>query len=188
MALDNIKRRKDGNYYFDYNGKKYVRSKRKDAEELYRGLKGNAQFERLSKDVRKLTVEQMLEKWLPTERGKVKEDTFDRKEQIINYQLIPFIGKIQVATLTPNDIQKLLNDLADEGYSYSTIKKAKEYLHQALDRSNILDKFEVNPFKNVEIPKHAPKKEKDDIVFYTEEELEKIYKTAKSKQKSKDKK
>lgn len=187
MALDNIKKRNDGSYYFNLNGKKYVRAKRKDAENLYRDLKNNAQFEKLSKDVRKLTVAQMLEKWLPTERGKIKADTFDRKEQIVNYQLIPYIGKIQVATLTSVDVQNLLNDLADDGYSYSTIKKAKDYLHQALDRSNILHKFEVSPFKDVVIPDYAPNTKKDDIVFYTEDELNKIYETARLKHKWKGK-
>lgn len=181
MALESIKKRKDGAYYFSLNGKKYVRAKRKDAEALYRELKDNIEFEKLSKDVKKLTIAQMLNNWLPTERGKVKADTFDRKEQIVNYQIIPYIGDIQVATLTSVDIQKMLNDLADDGYSYSTIKKAKDYLHQSLDRSNILHKFEVSPFKNVVIPNFAPKSEKDDIVFYTENELNKIYEVANSK-------
>lgn len=53
MALESIKKRKDGAYYFSLNGKKYVRAKRKDAEALYRELKDNVEFEKLSKDVKK---------------------------------------------------------------------------------------------------------------------------------------
>lgn len=181
MANTHIHQRKDGNYYFKLHGHTYVRAKRKDAEALYRELVENYKFQLATKDLRKVTIQMLLEKWIASERGKVKRTTYDRKEQIVNHQLIPYLGKQQVATLTKEDVQGLLNKLCDLGYSHSTIKKTKEYLHQALVDTEVLEKIPNDPFFKVVVPEEAKRKTADDIVYYTETELEKIYDAATSK-------
>lgn len=181
MANTHVHLRKDGNYYFKFHGKAYVRAKRKDAEVLYREMVENEKFVLATRDLRKVTIQMLLKKWIASERGKVKRTTYDRKEQIVNYQLIPFIGKQQVATLTKEDVQALLNDLCDADYSYSTIKKAKEYLHEALVDTEILQKLPNDPFFKVVIPEEAKNKTVEEIVYFNEKELETIYNTATSK-------
>ena len=74
-------------------------------------------IEKLIDDYGKTTVEKLTTDWLELQRGTTKKQTtFDRKEQVVKYQVIKYIGKIQVATLDSAKIQKWLNDLADDSY------------------------------------------------------------------------
>jgi len=111
MAIERIKKyEKDGKryYYFTLYGKKYTRTKRVDAESLYRQLKEDSHKAELKKSLGKLTVADFLHEWLNDIRGTVKSDTYDRKEQVVNYQIIPTIGRLQVATLTFHDVKRML--------------------------------------------------------------------------------
>ena len=179
MSNPHVHLRKDGAYYFKFHGKTYVRAKRKDAEALYREKVENERFELATRDLRKVTVQMLLERWLITEINKVKRTTYDRKKEIAHNQVIPYLGKQQVATLSNTDIQNMLNKLYDAGYSHSVIKKAKDCIHEALKDMQILAKLPTDPFFDVTIPKGARKKNNDDIVFYNEKELQKIYEAAK---------
>ena len=51
-------------------------------------------------------------------------------------------------------------------------------MQAALRFHKVLKKFEDNPFEDVKIPESASSKDSDDIVFYTEKELNKIYEAA----------
>lgn len=179
MSNPRVHQRKDGNYYFNLNGKKYVKATRKAAEQYYTELKNNVKQRKLVEDYGKTNIETLVTDWLEIQRGIAnKASTFDRKEQIVNHQIIPYIGKVQVITLTSTKVQKWLNDLSNDGFSKSTIKKAKETLKAALRFHKVLKKYEDNPFEDVKIPESASSKDSDDIVFYTEKELNKIYEAA----------
>lgn len=178
MAEKGIWQRSDGAWCFYYQKKKYVRAKKKDAIELRKQLRAQGDLSKKLSDLRKVTIEDLLDDWLESEFNKVKRTTFDRKEQIVKNQIVPCIGKLQVATLTKKDVQDMLNSLYYQKYSYSTIKKAKEYLHEALVDEELLTEFAHDPFFQVTVPKDAPKKEPNDIVFYNEAEMQKIQETA----------
>lgn len=173
-----INKRDDGAYYFNLHGKKYVRKKKCDAQALLKEILEHEEQELKMRDLRKVTIAQLLEQWLESEYPKCKPTTFDRKEQIAKFQIIPIIGKLQVNTLKGEDIQKMLNDLTDKDYAYSTIKKSRDYLRKALRDMDVLDKFDTDLFKNVVIPNEALMRRKTDIPFYTEKELKAIYKEA----------
>ena len=187
MARPKIYQRKsDGYYTFYYKKKHYTKSKKKDAEKLLTKLIKDEKYQKLIDDYGKTTVEKLTTDWLELQRGTTKKQTtFDRKEQVVKYQVIKYIGKIQVATLDSAKIQKWLNDLADDEYSYSTIKKAKEYLVSALRFYKVLNKFPDNPFDDVKIPESS--KNDSEIVYYTKDELNKIYAEATRKHKVKGK-
>ena len=178
MSNKRVHQRKDGNYYFKLHGKTYVRAKRIDAEKLYAELASNEKRRKLLEDYGKADVRTLMVEWLEIQRGLGKATTFDRKEQIVNNQIIPYIGEEQVIGLTSSIIQKWLNTLSDFGYSKSTMKKSKEYLQAALRFHKVLKKFEDNPFEDVKIPSTDDSKE---IVYYTEKELKKIYAAARKK-------
>ena len=178
MSNKRIHQRKDGNYYFKLHGKTYVRAKRKDAEKYYAELVSNEKRRKLIEDYGKADVRTLMVEWLEIQRGLGKATTFDRKEQIVNNQIIPYIDEEQVIGLTSSIIQKWLNTLSDFGYSKSTMKKSKEYLQAALRFHKVLKKFEDNPFEDVKIPSTDDSKE---IVYYTEKELKKIYAAARKK-------
>lgn len=187
MARPKIyQRASDGYYTFYYHKKHYTKAKKKEAEKLLTTLIKSEKYQKLIEDYGKTTVEKLTTDWLVLQRAICKKQTtFDRKEQIVKRQVIGYIGKTQVASLDSAKIQKWLNALADDDYSYSTIKKAKECLKSALRFYKVLNKFPDNPFDDVVIPESS--KSHNEIVYYTKEELNKIYAEATSKHKIKGK-
>lgn len=121
----------------------------------------------------KLTVSDIINDWLKTKRYEVKPSSFDRIERTVNNLILPRIGFAQATSLTPNNIQNLLNDLADEGYSYSAIKKVYEALNAPLKIAVIRDQLRKNPCETVIIPKNTFDKE-GDVEFYNEEQVKQI--------------
>ncbi len=180
MAKPKIHQRKsDGAYTFYIAGKHYTRAKKEDAEKLRDKLYKDTNIQYLAQHYSKTTISNLMREWLVIQKGLTnKLTTYDRKEQVVENQIIPFLGKKKVIDLTKHDVQKMLNDLADIGKSYSTIKKAKDYLKAALRYFNILNKYSEDPFNEVKIPPSAPRKDPNEVVFYTSSELEKIYETA----------
>jgi len=122
-----------------------VKKKLKDFEkEFYRN--GGAVAERS-------TVEAYMLNWLNSVKAnELKPKSFDRLEQTINYQVIPYIGHLQVAAVQPVDVQKMLNDLKASGKSHSTIKKAYDAVNECF-RTGIIKKTVLsNPALGVAVP------------------------------------
>ena len=55
-----------------------------------------------------------------------------------------------VSGLTPDPIQQMLNDMAEAGYSYSAVKKARTYIAAALEYAVGERIIPVNPAARVE--------------------------------------
>ena len=125
----------------------------------------------------KLTVSDIITDWLNTKRYEVKPSSYDRIERTVNNLIIPRIGFAQAVSLTPNNIQQLLNDLADDGYSYSAVKKVYEALNAPFKIAVIRDQLRKNPCETVIIPKNTFDKE-GDVEFYNEEQVDLITKGA----------
>ena len=120
--------------------------------------------------VQKNTVESYMHNWLySVKANELKPKSFDRLEQTIKYQIIPYIGGLQVAALQADDVQKLVNTLKVEGKSYSTIKKAYDAINECF-RTGMIKKTVVgNPALGVAVP--AKKTfAKSKIKCYTKEE------------------
>ena len=125
----------------------------------------------------KLTVSDIIQDWLEVKRFKVKPSSFDRIERTVNNLILPRIGFAQATSLNANSIQKLLNDLADDGYSYSQIKKVYEALNAPFKVAVIRDQLRKNPCETVVIPKNTFDKE-GDVEFYNEEQVKAISEAA----------
>ena len=85
-----------------------------------------------------------------TPEGKPK--SYDRLEQTINNQIIPHIGHLQLAALTSDDVQKMINDLKAEGLGYSTIKKAYDAINECFKTGIIKKSVVHNPALGVTTP------------------------------------
>ena len=103
--------------------------------------------------VQKNTVESYMLNWLHTnKRNTLKPKSYDRLEQTLTYQVIPYIGHLQLAAIQANDVQKMINGLADSGKSYSTIKKAYDAVNECF-RTGIIQKTVLfNPALGVTVP------------------------------------
>lgn len=76
-------------------------------------------------NIKKDTVGSFMMDWLNnTKVNTLKPKSFDRLEQTIKFQVIPYVGSLQLAAIDSSDVQRMVNELKRNGLSYSTIKKA----------------------------------------------------------------
>ena len=70
-------------------------------------------------ETKKISLQDYLNNWMKTyKRGTIKASSYDALEKTAKNQVIPNIGMIQLQEITATDIQTLLNDLKEKGYSY----------------------------------------------------------------------
>ena len=124
--------------------------------------------------VRKQTVETFIITWLTTNKvNKLKPKSYDRLEMTINRQVLPHIGRIQLAMIQPADIQKMVNSLKAEGLSYSTIKKAYDAVNDCFRTGVIQGSVAKNPAIGVTLPARNQFK-KPEIKFFNMEEVQSL--------------
>lgn len=115
------------------------------------------------------TVEEYIKDWLYNVKANtLKPSSFDRKEQIINYQVLPYIGNIGINSLSADDIQTMVNELK-ERYSFSTVKKAYECINACLKYAVKRRDIAYNVAESVAIPTNI-QRSSSDIHFFTEDE------------------
>ena len=120
----------------------------------------------------------MLTYWLENvKRNELKASSYDRLEITINKHIIPLLGYYKIDKLTSADIQSYINSRADNGYSYSTIKKDYHAINAALRLAVERDYLYKNPCNSVSLPKQI-KREKSDIEYFSDSEIDLIVKSA----------
>lgn len=126
----------------------------------------------------KITVKDLLYDWQTTvKKYELKPSSYDRLEKTIECNIIPYIGYLQITSLSPNDIQQFINELTEKGYSYSTIKKSYNSLSAALKFALERDYIRKNPCVGIKLPKQI-QRQKSDVEFFTDSEVELIINTA----------
>jgi Phage integrase, N-terminal SAM-like domain len=61
------------------------------------------------------TVAELAAEWLPVVRGRVKERTSVRYEQLIRVHVLPAIGAERVRSLRPGDVQRVVDGVLPPG-------------------------------------------------------------------------
>ena len=80
------------------------------------------------------TVKQFLDDWLEnSHKQNVRPRSHERYEQIVRLHIIPYIGKVQLQRLSPQQLKKLYADKLKEGLSAITVTAIHNLLHRALD-------------------------------------------------------
>lgn len=97
----------------------------------------------------KITVTRWMRHWLRTYCKNIKPGTLANYVSVTEHHIIPGIGKVPLAKLTPEKIQKFFNALTNtitgEPLSASTIQNIWVPLHAALERAVINKKIYSNP-------------------------------------------
>ncbi len=122
-----------------------------------------------------MTVEELTNEWLSTKLYQIKTGSYDRIEATINNQIIPSIGHYQIISVSPDDIQQVINTLVERDYSYSIIHKTYNALNASFNYACDKQYLYQNPVKNIVMPKQK-QKQKSDIEFFNDEEVSKIIK------------
>lgn len=126
---------------------------------------------------RKITVGEYIDNWMNLyKKPDLKRSSYDRLEVTAKYQVKPYIGMIQLNTLTSDDIQKMLTSIKDDGVldqktgrkktaSYSTLKKAYDLVSAVLTHALIKGDIDKNPMLLVKMPNKAQFETKEIRIF-----------------------
>lgn len=124
-----------------------------------------------------INLYQYISLWLELfKKNNVKNATYERliqsNESLGRYS----IGQEKVYEVTPFDVQYYINQIKDEDYSFSTIKKQLELLKASLRKAVKLKLISENPAEDIELPNSKTTKKPKDICAYDKKEQEKLQK------------
>ena len=117
-----------------------------------------------------------IENWvMTTKRVSVKAATYDRLVTSLTLMKHYDIYGIRIDELEVSDIQRYINELADAGYSLSTIKKQYHLIGAYISYANLVGDIQRPLHKGVKLPSETTvKKHKREIVAYTREEQKRL--------------
>ena len=104
----------------------------------------------------KTTLATWLNEWLTTFcKNKVKPLTYQAYAGLIKNHIVPAIGNMKLQEVTGIHIQRLYNQMADNGFSPKTIRNVGIVLHKAFDvaKKQPNAPISVNPCDSAEPPK-----------------------------------
>ena len=135
LGEGSIYRRKDGRWcaeYKDFNRKtRYLYAKtRKEVSAKLR----NALADRdagLASDSEGLTIEKYMDRWLESQRDRVRSGTFKPYEAIIRLHIKPTLGKIQLDKLNALQLEELYRQKLRDGLSARRVR----YIHVTIRKS-----------------------------------------------------
>lgn len=117
---------------------------------------------------RNATVEQWLKEWFNTySKPNLKHSTASQYELFIKCYIIPRIGKIKITELKQIQVQRMINDLhengrindeKESGLSAKTVKETYRVLNSAMEQAVEANLILRNPCRGCKLPKD-PKKE-----------------------------
>lgn len=126
----------------------------------------------------KATVMEFIELWLETfKKNTVKAATLERlqtsKKTLAGYEIA---GK-KIGELNFFDIQRYVNQLVENGYGISTIKKQLRIVTSPLKLAAAMKIIPADPSTGVRLPNMTKvKKKTKEVIAYTEAEQEKLFK------------
>jgi integrase len=82
------------------------------------------------------TVQQFLENWLEqTVKRHNRPRTYDKYKDDVAHYILPHIGKLQLTKLTPDHVQRMLNEAANKGLSPRSVSNVRGVLRRALNQA-----------------------------------------------------
>lgn len=167
-ATGSLRHRQDGTWEARYSytdelgqpqwGSVYGKTQKECRQKLTAVLKKVDEGSFHHQDTKHYTVKEWIEEWLDTYCTTLKPRTIDDYRGRMARYVIPYIGKVQLAALTPMQVQKLCNKLY-QGYknqdplSPKTIQNIHGILHTALKQAVLCGIISRNPADHSKLPK-----------------------------------
>ncbi len=102
----------------------------------------------------KKMLKDSMQNWLQVFKfPSVEQTTYDRYECVAQHQIYPLLGDKVVGDITASDVKKVLNHLMNEGYAYTTVKKAYVELNEYFRYLYSEELIARNPMANVSMIK-----------------------------------
>ncbi|CCF85557.1 tyrosine-type recombinase/integrase [Nitrolancea hollandica] len=112
----------------------YGKTRKEVAEKLKIALREQQQG--LPVAVERQTVGQFFQHWLTTvARHTVRESTWDSYEMRVRRDVLPHLGRKQLAKLTPQDLTDLYSRLLAQGLAPATVQRTHAIIHRALKQA-----------------------------------------------------
>ncbi|MCU7195874.1 site-specific integrase [Turicibacter sanguinis] len=177
--MANIKKdEKTGTYYFKISlgtdpitGKRRQTTRRgfkkkSDATKVYNELKNQYYGGSLIYN-RSILFGDFFEDYLKWYKTRVKESTYENRIKTIDKNILLYFRNFKIDQITPIVINNWQNELIDRGLKPNYIRGLHATLSQILERALKLELISSNPAKKA----GNVKKEKQEVDFWTEEEL-----------------
>ena len=133
----------------------YGRTRRAVADKLPKVLRDVQQGAVLPDE--RQTVGQFLERWLEHKRNRLRPRAWQTYEQAIRLHLVPGIGKIRLARLSPPQLDAWFRTHQQNGTSARNIRYARTALRAALSQARKWRAVSDNVAALVDVPRHQAK-------------------------------
>lgn len=115
------------------------------------------------KPAKRYTVAEWLDEWLATYCNDLKPSTRSSYASKIKVRIKPYIGKVQLSSLTNVQVQKFCNRLEQGDADHTpmspkSIRNVQGVLHKALDQAVCARLIPVNPCDHMKLPKRKKPK------------------------------
>lgn len=181
MAVKRIKgegsifQRSDGMWVGHYKGKRVYASTRSDIVTKFNQLKADvdAGFEKLKNP----TISDYAQLFLASKEISLKPQSYYRLLSTYKTQIEPRVGNIRLQDFTTNHLTTLIiKPMMNEGLSYSSVKKAYDYMHSMFNHALNTRDVKFNPIIDTAKPRKENFEcktvdEESDAVFFTTDEL-----------------
>lgn len=108
--------------------------------------------------------------WMENRQKKVmKQSSYFTKMRTMKNLVNPYVGNRKMTEITKDDVQKVIDTLTESGRSFSSIKKAYEFINGCTRYYRVLKNIRYYPCEGVELPK-VLEKEEGDYKFLTKEQ------------------
>lgn len=140
---EKLKQRSDGRFCCKYKGRQFMGD---TAEEAIR-KRNDYRFkvEHDIDEIRKITVSEYAQEWLPNHRSNVDTGTYNQYASILD-KLILVIGSYNMSSVTPDDVASVWRTFS--GYSKSMISKATQLYRSMFDSAVESGYAKRNPFRS----------------------------------------
>ncbi|TCJ00481.1 tyrosine-type recombinase/integrase [Cytobacillus praedii] len=116
-----------------------------------------------------------LNDWFKGKKTKIAKQTATVYEHHINTKIIPKLGNIPLAKLTPLHLDNFVNELVAEGLASATIKKSFEVIRSSLCYARDLEIVNRNVAEKIKLPSNP----KQEMKVWNEDEFNQFIKVAK---------
>jgi integrase len=145
----------------------YGRTRQEVARKLAAVVRDHDKGLPITRDERQ-TLSQFLTTWLETVKPTVKSSTWRRYRDYMTLHVVPNLGRISLAKLTPQHIQTLYSRKLEEGLSPTTVHHLHTVLHHALDQAlrwgmtprNVTELVDAPPLRRREMHALTPEQAK----------------------------
>ena len=130
-----------------------------------------------------LTVAEFSTQWLKSIKPSLRPSTFTSYEMLVRRHVVPQIGRVRLARLTPGRLQGLYADRLDAGLSATTVNHLHNVIHKALDQAtrwslvprNVADLVDAPRPAHHEMQTFSPEQARAFLSAVSEDRMEALY-------------